>query len=31
MINININMNDSWINDLSIILRKSLIKDNLKS
>ena len=22
-------MNDSWINDLSIILRKSLIKDNL--
>ena len=29
MINININMNDSWINDLSIILRKSLIKDNL--
>jgi hypothetical protein len=26
---ININMNDSWINDLSIILRESLIKDNL--
>lgn len=22
-------MNDSWINDLSIILRESLIKDNL--